>query len=200
MKKIIIGALAVSAVVFAFASNPASVAGGEGCCAKEAKVVVKNEENCEGGVCKPGAKVEAKVAAKDGACCADKAGKVQVKMAAKDGACCADKAGKVQVKMAAKDGACCADKAGKVEVKMAGKEACCTSTAKAPKAKGEKGCCNAPGEMAKFKVFADGKWMFYGCKGSAEMGRKELMTMAFKVGQIMPVTGKVMMPSNQSLI
>ncbi len=180
MKKIIIGALAVSAVVFAFASNPAPAASGDGCCPKEAKVVVKNEENCEGGVCKPGAKVEAKVAAKDG--------------------CCADKAAKVQVKMAAKDGACCADKAGKVEVKMAGKDACCTSTAKAPKAKGAKGCCNAPGEMAKFKVFADGKWMFYGCKGSAEMGRKQLMTMAFKVGQIMPVTGKVMMPANQSLI
>lgn len=159
MKKIAFALIAVSAVVFAFAANQNAPTKADGCCAKEAKVVVKNEKDCEGGVCKPA----------------------------------------VQVKVEGKEG-CCATKAKAVQVKMESKEACCTSTAKAPVAKAGKGCCNATGEMAKYKVFADGKWMFFGCKDSAEKGRRDLTTMAFKVGKVMPVTSMIRIPANQSLI
>lgn len=98
----------------------------------------------------------------------------------------------------AKDGACasgsCGDKEAKVEAKVNGKTACCKSTAEKPMAKGDKGCCNAKGEAAKFKVWADGKYSFFGCEGSANKGRLELVAKgAMNVGKPQPVVGVVLM-------
>ena len=174
MKALIVGVLALVGSVSAFA-------GAEG--------------GCTAGACpKPVVKVEAKK--EDGGCCKSKAAKVQVK--AEGGECCKSKAAKVQVK--AEGGECCKAKAGKVQVKMEGKEACCKSTAAKPMAKGGKGCCNETGALAKFKIFVDGQYMYYGCEGSANKARKEMMPVAFRVGAVQKVSGKVMIPKNQSLV
>lgn len=73
------------------------------------------------------------------------------------------------------------------------KDACCTSTEAKVVAKEEKGCCNAPGEAAKYKVFVAGVgYKFYGCPDSAAQGRKMLMAKHTKVGEVQKVAGKVM--------
>ncbi len=181
MKKFVLAMLAVSAVVFAFAVNQPKAEKDVCGDSKAQALMTMKDGDCAGGVCKPEAKV--------------------VKVEAKQGGCCAEKAVKA-VKVEAKQAGCCADKAGKVEAKVVkeGKTACCQSTNAKPVAKAGAGCCNEAGKPAKFKVFADGKWMFFGCKTSAEKGRSDLLKMAFKVGTVQTVTGKVMMPKNQSLI
>ncbi|MBL8048506.1 MAG: hypothetical protein JNJ45_07485 [Chthonomonas sp.] len=88
-------------------------------------------------------------------------------------------------------GACCAGE-GKV-AKAAKQEACCTSTKAKPVAKMAKGCCNAKGESAKFKVFAGGKYFFFGCAGSADKGRTDLMAKYLDVSAVQVVTSKVRM-------
>lgn len=142
----------------------------------------KAGDTCKGGTCP----MDSKVAAKTGGDCKGGTCPMEAKASAKAGKDCGNcamggHAAKVEAKM---DGACA----------MGGD--CDMKGAKNAKA----GCCNAPGKLAKFKVFADGKWMFYGCKEMAAKGRQELLTMAFKVGQVLPVTGKVQIPANQSLI
>ena len=121
------------------------------------------------------------------------------------GDCCAKEA-KVSAKTAddCKGGVCPMEAhAVKAEAKT---DACAMGSGNCPMeggkhmTKGKAGCCNAPGQLAKFKVFVDGKWMFYGCKEMASKGRQELLTMAFKVGQVLPVSGKVQIPTNQSLL
>ena len=94
---------------------------------------------------------------------------------------------------------CCTDKkpsadeefmkiAQEMEMKAEGKMACCRSTEAKPVAKGEAGCCNAPGEPKKFKVFVTGKgYAFFGCEGSAGEGRKELVAKGAKVGPVQKV-------------
>ncbi len=125
------------------------------------------------------AKVEAKVETK------------VAKEAKKD--CCQAKVEAKVVKEEKK--ACCAEK---VEAKVAqsgiahGKEACCKSTADKPQAKGEGDCCNAPGQFAKFKVFAEGKYHYFGCEDSAAAGRKALVAQGYMgVGKVQKVKGKV---------
>lgn len=89
-----------------------------------------------------------------------------------------------------KDG-CCKGEA-KTVAKVDEKEDCCKSTEAKVVKKGEGECCNAPGKLAKFKVWADGKYYYYGCEGSAGKGR---VTLAKKgmllVGKVQPVVGKV---------
>lgn len=96
---------------------------------------------------------------------------------------------------AKKEDTCC-DKAAKVtaqhDAKLAnGKEACCKSTAAKPQAKGEGSCCNAKGQTAKFKVWTEAGYKFFGCEGSAAKGRDELIAKGLIVGQVQPVVGKV---------
>lgn len=88
------------------------------------------------------------------------------------------------------DGACCAGE-GKVAKAAAKKESCCKSTAAKPVAKAGKGCCNAKDELAKFKVYAGTKYYFFGCAGSAEKGRTDLMAKHLDVSAVQPVTSKV---------
>jgi hypothetical protein len=191
MKALIVGVLALVGSVSAFAG-----AGG-GCTAGACpKPVVKVEAKKEDGGCCASKAAKVQVKAEGGECCKSKAAKVQVK--AEGGECCKSKAAKVQVK--AEGGECCKAKAGKVQVKMEGKEACCKSTAAKPMAKGGKGCCNETGALAKFKIFVDGQYMYYGCEGSANKARKEMMPVAFRVGAVQKVSGKVMIPKNQSLV
>jgi hypothetical protein len=72
-----------------------------------------------------------------------------------------------------------------------GVKACCKSTAEKPMAKGDKGCCNAKNETAKFKVFVAGEgYKFFGCKGSAEKGRQELTATGKRVGAVQKVLSK----------
>jgi hypothetical protein len=72
------------------------------------------------------------------------------------------------------------------------KKACCKSTPAKPMAKGDKGCCNAKGETAKFKVFvANEGYKFFGCEGSARKGREELVASGARVGAVQKVTGRV---------
>lgn len=81
-------------------------------------------------------------------------------------------------------------KAEKLEAK---KDECCTSTEAKVVVKEEKGCCNAPGEPAKFKVYVAGVgYKFFGCPDSAAQGRKMLAAKHTKVGEVQKVTGKVM--------
>ena len=67
----------------------------------------------------------------------------------------------------------------------------CMNAKKVAKANSMKGCCNAPGEMAKFKVFAGGKYSFYGCADMAEKGRIALMEKYLDVSVVQPVQSKV---------
>lgn len=114
---------------------------------------------------------------------------------AKAEGCCGNKAAKAVVASTKPEGKSCADKAGcgdkMVASTVATKESCCKSTAAKPIAKGDKGCCNAKDALAKFKVFVDGEWKFYGCQGSATKGRAEWVTKAFNVGKVQPVTSRV---------
>ena len=71
-----------------------------------------------------------------------------------------------------------------------GKKACCKSTAAKPMARGDKGCCNEVGTVAKFKVYADGKYHFFGCKDSAAEARKELAAKGFAVGDVQKVRSR----------
>lgn len=88
--------------------------------------------------------------------------------------------------------ACCKEKAKVVAQVAEGKEACCKSTAAKPQAKGEGDCCNAKGQLAKFKVFAEGKYHFFGCEGSAKKGRADLVAQGYVgVGEVQKVKGKV---------
>jgi hypothetical protein len=69
---------------------------------------------------------------------------------------------------------------------------CCQSTAAKPVTQAEKGCCNAPGEPAKFKVFVAGAgYKYYGCEESAMKGRKDLLAKGAKAGKIQKVSGKI---------
>lgn len=171
LKNLGLGTLLVASVVFAFAANNNHQHEG-GCCGSKAKAATVAST--------------APAKAQGGECCKSKAAAVATTAPAK-----------------AEGGACCKSKAAAVATTAPAKAeggACCKSTAAKPIAKGAKGCCNEVGALAKFKVFADGKWMFYGCRGSAEKGRRELLTMAFRVGQVQPVTGQVRIPRNQSLL
>jgi len=137
------------------------------------------------GTCATGVKVKSA----DAGCCASKA-----KTVAKTESACASKAAKPVAK-AAGAGSCA------VKAKTVAKtESCCASKAAKPVAKAGKGCCNAAGEFAKYKVFVDGQYMFYGCQGSAGKARTEMVAVAFNVGKIQIVTGKVMIPKNQQLV
>jgi hypothetical protein len=86
--------------------------------------------------------------------------------------------------------------AQEMESKAAGTKkagmACCQATAAKPIAKAEKGCCNAAGESAKFKVFVAGVgYKYFGCEESAMKGRKDLLAKGAKAGKIQKVAGKV---------
>lgn len=70
-----------------------------------------------------------------------------------------------------------------------GKDLCCKSTASHAVPKGGEGCCNAPGQSAKFKVFVAGAgYRYFGCEGSAAQGRKDLLAKGLKVGAVQKVT------------
>jgi hypothetical protein len=97
---------------------------------------------------------------------------------------------------------CCKDKkpsqeetflkmAREMEMTAEGKKACCQTTATKSVEKGDKGCCNAKGEPAKFKVFVTGAgYKFFGCEDSAAQGRKELLAKGSKVGKVEKVSRK----------
>ena len=117
---------------------------------------------------------------------------VVAKQATKKKDCCAgtDKAKLVAQQAAEKKDACCGNTKPVVAEQSATKE-CCKSTPAKKVMKGEEGCCNAPGQQAKYKVWADGKYHFFGCEDSAKEGRMELVTKgASLVGQVQPVKGK----------
>lgn len=188
MKKLMFTIVAAS---FALCSVAFADQAKECCKAKvEAKVETKVAKEAKKDCCQ--AKVEAKVAqeAKKECCQA----KVEAKVAKEEKkACCAEK---VEAKVAKEEKkACCQEK---VEAKVAqsgiahGKEACCKSTAAKPQAKGEGDCCNAPGQFAKFKVFAEGKYHYFGCEDSAAAGRNALVAQGYVgVGKVQKVRGKV---------
>lgn len=79
------------------------------------------------------------------------------------------------------------------EMRMAaeGKKLCCKSKPGHAMAKGEKGCCNEHGALAKFKVWAGDKYAYFGCQGSAQAGRAELLAKGVAAGKVQPVSGKV---------
>jgi hypothetical protein len=82
--------------------------------------------------------------------------------------------------------------ANRMALKAEGKEACCQTTSAKKVAKGDKGCCNAKAEPAKFKVFVAGSgYKYFGCEGSAKKGRQELVAKGQKVGKIQKVRSKV---------
>ncbi|MCB0826549.1 MAG: hypothetical protein KDC26_10195 [Armatimonadetes bacterium] len=126
-------------------------------------------------------------------CCegADKAKLVAQQAADKKADCCDEKPIVAQQATDKKDD-CCGD-AKPVVAQEAGEKECCKSTPEAKVMKGEEGCCNAPGQPAKFKVWADGKYHFFGCEDSAKEGRMELVAKgAALVGNVQPVKGKVL--------
>lgn len=81
--------------------------------------------------------------------------------------------------------------AREMEMSAEGKKACCQTTATKSVEKGDKGCCNAKGEPAKFKVFVSGAgYKFFGCEDSAAEGRKELLAKGAKVGKVEKLSRK----------
>jgi hypothetical protein len=79
--------------------------------------------------------------------------------------------------------------AKEMEMKAEGKQACCKSTVAKTVVKGEGACCNAPGQPVNFKVYVAGEgYKFFGCDGSANKGRKELIAKGNKVGKVQPVS------------
>lgn len=80
--------------------------------------------------------------------------------------------------------------AQRMMMKAEGKMACCKSTATKAVAKGGDGCCNNVKAKAKFKIYANGKYHFYGCKGSATMARNQMMEMGVKPGKVQTVRSR----------
>jgi hypothetical protein len=86
----------------------------------------------------------------------------------------------------------CEGQAKEAKVLANGKEECCKSTPAKPMAKGDPGCCNAKGEIAKFKVFVIGQgYKFFGCEESAAKGREGFLKKGLFVGNVQKVTNKV---------
>lgn len=116
-------------------------------------------------------------------CCKDK------KVEAKKDACATKSSDACGTKASAEDEFM--KEAQKMMLEAEGKKACCKSTASKPLAKGDPGCCNEAGQPAKFKVYVAGVgYKFFGCEGSANKGRKELLAKGAKVGNIQKVTSK----------
>ncbi len=67
---------------------------------------------------------------------------------------------------------------------------CEKSTATKMVKKGEAGCCNAKGEVAKFKVWNGMGYEFFGCEDSAAEGRTQLLALGHVTGAVQPVVGK----------
>lgn len=153
-------------------------------CMEKGQTTVVAEQS----TCPIAAQAVAKADKKD--CCAgaDKA-KAIVAQAADEKSCCKEEA-KAVAQVASKEAKECCKAEAKAVAQV--KEECCTSTEAHPVAKGEDECCNAPGKLAKFKVWADGKYAFYGCEGSANKGRLALVAKgAMSVGPVQTVVGKV---------
>ncbi|HRF59609.1 MAG TPA: hypothetical protein PLH94_06795 [Fimbriimonadaceae bacterium] len=121
-------------------------------------------------------KVEAKMEKQS--CCASKEAKME-----KQG-CCGSK-----VSASIGDDAFMAE-AHRMMMKAEGKMSCCKSTTTKMIAKGGEGCCNNIKAKAKFKVYANGKYQFFGCKGSATMARNQMVAMGVKAGKIQPVRSR----------
>jgi hypothetical protein len=82
--------------------------------------------------------------------------------------------------------------AREMEMSAEGKKACCRTTAEKSVEKGAEGCCNASGEVAKFKVFVAGAgYKYFGCEDSAAKGRHELLAKGARAGKVQKVVGKV---------
>lgn len=80
--------------------------------------------------------------------------------------------------------------AERMAMEAEGKKQCCKSTEAKPMAKGDPGCCNAKTAAAKFKVFANGAYQFFGCADSAAKARKEMLQKGLIVGKVQPVRTK----------
>ncbi len=83
--------------------------------------------------------------------------------------------------------------ARQMELKAEGKQECCKSTAEKPVAKGGEGCCSEKGTPAKFKVFANGKYKYFGCADSAAKARKEMLAQGSRPGKVQKVRTRVLM-------
>ncbi len=68
--------------------------------------------------------------------------------------------------------------------------ACERSTPTKMVKKGDAGCCNAKGEVAKFKVWNGMGYEFFGCEDSAAEGRTQLLALGHVAGAVQPVVAK----------
>jgi hypothetical protein len=123
--------------------------------------------------------------------------KTQAKAQKKDECSACDKMAttKTQVKAQKKDECSACDKMATTKSQTKdGKEACCKSTEAKPIGKGDKGCCNAKGANAKYKVYvAYEGYKFFGCEGSAKQAREEFVKQGYIVGNVQKVNSKVSM-------
>lgn len=76
-------------------------------------------------------------------------------------------------------------------VAVAAPTMCCSSTETNPVVHKDDGCCNTPGSLAKFKVWAGKEYHFFGCEGSAKIGRIQLQQSHERVGAVQPVLTEV---------
>lgn len=83
--------------------------------------------------------------------------------------------------------------AREMELKAESKQECCKSTAEKVVAKGGTGCCSEKGALAKFKVFANGTYKYFGCADSAAQARKEMLAHGTRPGKVQKVRGRVLM-------
>lgn len=56
---------------------------------------------------------------------------------------------------------------------------------------GKPGCCNGPRQLAKFKVFVDGRYLFYGCAETARTARSAFAQAGHRVGPVQPVRTRI---------
>lgn len=136
-----------------------------------------------------------KVAQAEKSCCASKVAAQSDCATACSTSKCATTA--VRISACSKEDAFLAEAArmerlAEAKAKASSEKQCCKSTPEKPIPQGAPGCCNAPGGLAKFKVWVVGSgYKFYGCEGSARDGRNELMASGHRVGAVQRVTGRV---------
>ena len=197
MKTLILFALA-ACTALVVAQAPAK----SDCC--ESKKVVAQVEKPKAECCES-KKVVAQVEKAKGECCESKKVVAQVEKAKSE--CCESKKVVAQVEKA--KGECCDSKANPLKIyntkeeeaffaearrmELGGKDECCKSTEAKVLAKGAPGCCNAPGEPAKFMVKVGKETKYFGCEGSAGKFVAEAKTKGMKPGKVQKVVGKVAM-------
>lgn len=197
MKNILIAMLALASGVTVFATVQQNKASDCGSCPADTKVVQANQAK-DADCCATGAKATQVKEAKAMDCCAAGGKATQAKQA-KSADCCSEAGKAAQAKMAMDCKDCPADKMAECAANQGDCKDCDMNgkTKQVKVVKGTKATECSTG-YAKYKVYVDGKYYYYGCEESAGAARTKWVAKAFHVGTVQKVVGKVRIPANQA--